>query len=219
MSEGSEETINEEYKIWKKNAAFLYDFVVTQSLEWPSLTVQWVPGVSKFVKIPYLFCVFVSYVNSAVVLCSSLRSTRDDYVIHKLIYGTHTSEEQNYLIIASVHLPTDNARFDVSTYDAENSKFGGFGGAGFNIEVYQRINHDGEVNRARYMPQNTNIIATKTPSSEVFVFDLLKQPLNPGMDANVLFFNLTTEFCSPNLIRKSVRWLNRFFAFICSHSL
>lgn len=30
------------------------------------------------------------------------------------------------------------------------------------IEVIQRINHDGEVNRARYMPQNPFIIATKT---------------------------------------------------------
>lgn len=30
------------------------------------------------------------------------------------------------------------------------------------IEVIQKINHEGEVNRARYMPQNPFIIATKT---------------------------------------------------------
>lgn len=30
------------------------------------------------------------------------------------------------------------------------------------IEIIQKINHDGEVNRARYMPQNPFIIATKT---------------------------------------------------------
>jgi hypothetical protein len=35
--------INEEYKIWKKNCPFLYDLVVTHELEWPSLTVQWLP--------------------------------------------------------------------------------------------------------------------------------------------------------------------------------
>ena len=35
--------INEEYKIWKKNTPFLYDLVMTHNLEWPSLTVQWLP--------------------------------------------------------------------------------------------------------------------------------------------------------------------------------
>ena len=30
----------EEYKIWRKNTPFLYDTVVTHSLEWPSLTVD-----------------------------------------------------------------------------------------------------------------------------------------------------------------------------------
>ena len=34
---------NEEYKIWKKNSPFLYDLVVTNALEWPTLTVQWFP--------------------------------------------------------------------------------------------------------------------------------------------------------------------------------
>lgn len=29
------------------------------------------------------------------------------------------------------------------------------------VQVTQRINHDGEVNRARYMPQNPDLIATK----------------------------------------------------------
>lgn len=63
-----ERMINEEYKIWKKNTPFLYgtqpacteapsaisspcvltgalpaDLVITHALEWPSLTVQWLP--------------------------------------------------------------------------------------------------------------------------------------------------------------------------------
>ena len=29
------------------------------------------------------------------------------------------------------------------------------------IQITQRINHEGEVNRARYMPQNPDLIATK----------------------------------------------------------
>ena len=33
----------EEYKVWKKNAPFLYDLVLTHALEWPSLTCEWIP--------------------------------------------------------------------------------------------------------------------------------------------------------------------------------
>lgn len=42
-----ERVINEEYKIWKKNTPFLYDLVMTHALEWPSLTAQWLPDVSR----------------------------------------------------------------------------------------------------------------------------------------------------------------------------
>ncbi|MEQ2176730.1 hypothetical protein GOODEAATRI_030993 [Goodea atripinnis] len=44
-----ERVINEEYKIWKKNTPFLYDLVMTHALEWPSLTAQWLPDVTRLV--------------------------------------------------------------------------------------------------------------------------------------------------------------------------
>ena len=94
-----ERVINEEYKIWKKNTPFLYDLVMTHALEWPSLTVQWLPDVT--------------------------RPEGKDYAVHRLILGTHTSDEQNHLLIASVQLPNEDAQFDSSHYDAE--KAGTFG--------------------------------------------------------------------------------------------
>jgi len=36
------------------------------------------------------------------------------------------------------------------------------------------MNHEGEVNRARYMPQNPVLIGTKSPNAEVFIFDYTK---------------------------------------------
>lgn len=48
------------------------------------------------------------------------------------------------------------------------------------IEMEFKINHEGEVNRARYMPQNPCIIATKTPSADVLVFDYTKHPPKSG---------------------------------------
>lgn len=48
------------------------------------------------------------------------------------------------------------------------------------IEIHQRILHEGEVNRARYMPQNPFFVATKSPGVDVYVFDTSKHPSDPG---------------------------------------
>lgn len=50
------------------------------------------------------------------------------------------------------------------------------------VQIIQQINHEGEVNRARYMPQNPFIIATKTVNAEVYVFDYSKHPSKPPLD-------------------------------------
>ena len=78
-----EKLINEEYKIWKKNSPFLYEYnlshqfshyfslVITHALEWPTLTCQWFPD--------------------------------SDQNMQRILIGTHTSEgAQNYLQIAQV---------------------------------------------------------------------------------------------------------------------
>ncbi|GBP96226.1 Probable histone-binding protein Caf1 [Eumeta japonica] len=92
-----ERVINEEYKIWKKNTPFLYDLVMTHALEWPSLTAQWLPDVT--------------------------RPEGKDYTVHRLILGTHTSDEQNHLLIASVQLPNEDAQFDASHYDNDKGGY------------------------------------------------------------------------------------------------
>lgn len=148
-----ERVINEEYKIWKKNAPFLYDLIMTHALEWPSLTAQWLPDITK--------------------------PEGKDYSIQRMILGTHTSDEQNHLLIASVQLPNEDAQFDASQYDSEKGEYGGFGTVNGKIEIDIKINHEGEVNRARCMPQNPQIIATKTPSSDVLIFDYTKHPSKP----------------------------------------
>lgn len=62
------------------------------------------------------------------------------------------------------------------------SEFGGFGSITGKIDVEIKMNHEGEVNRARYMPQNPILLATKSPSSEVFIFDYTKHPSVPSPD-------------------------------------
>ena len=96
--EAEERLINEEYKIWKKNTPFLYDLVMTHALEWPSLTVQWLPDKKVL--------------------------PGKDYSVQRVILGTHTSQsEQNHLMIAEVRLPLEFSEVDARKYnEATNGK-------------------------------------------------------------------------------------------------
>lgn len=106
-----------------------------------------------------------------------------DYVEHKLILGTHTSDnEPNHLCIATVRLPTEDTELDVRKYDEEKGELGGYGGSAAKVEISIRMNHEGEVNRARYCPQNPFLIATKTPTGDVLIYDYSKHPTMPEKD-------------------------------------
>lgn len=62
-----EKAVNEEYKIWKKNTPFLYDLVMTHALEWPSLTVQWLPDVTRLQSTSLSVAMFVSIIQKIIV--------------------------------------------------------------------------------------------------------------------------------------------------------
>jgi histone-binding protein RBBP4 len=71
--------LNEEYKIWKKYCPFYYDLMISHLLEWPSLTVEWLP----------------------------IEEISDDsnFKVTKLVLGTFTGgNEPNYLMVAKVLL-------------------------------------------------------------------------------------------------------------------
>jgi histone-binding protein RBBP4 len=77
--------VEEEYAVWKKNTPFLYDLIISHPLEWPSLTVHWVPAAPQPYADPSL-------------------------AVHKLILGTHTSDDYpNYLMVADALLPASQA--------------------------------------------------------------------------------------------------------------
>lgn len=88
----------------------------------------------------------------------------------ELLIGTHTDdEEQNYLKIASIELPeeTVDPKYQVQDDDASETE----PDVKSNIKVIQKFKHDYEVTRARYMPQNPNIIATINGRGTVSIFD------------------------------------------------
>nr|WOE55163.1 PhM00029.1 [Neoporphyra haitanensis] len=185
-----ERLILDEYKVWKKNTPFLYDLVITKALDWPSLTVQWLPGRPG-------------------------GSGGDDdhpqgapYVMRHLLIGTHTAaDDPNYLKVSSVRLPSVVAEAANAAYAAERLGANGAGPSGESglpegggsdaksaaaaaaaasaarsgtkFEDVQKIPHDGEVNRARYMPQAPALVATKSITADVLLFDTSKYPAKP----------------------------------------
>ena len=115
-----------------------------------------------------------------------------DFCTHRLLLGTHTSNEaQNYLQIAQVQLPKP-AGPDSADYDEEREEIGGYGGGpskksntqDIKFEIVQKIDHKGEVNKARYQPQNPNVIATMCTDGRVMIWDRTKHPSAPTGHVN-----------------------------------
>jgi histone-binding protein RBBP4 len=112
------------------------------------------------------------------------------YSTHRLLIGTHTAgDAQNYLQIAHVQLPNPNAA-NPEDYDEERGEIGGYGGASkkpqmeIKFNIAQKIDHKGEVNKARYQPQNPNIIATMCTDGRVMIWDRSKHPSQPTGTVN-----------------------------------
>ena len=52
------------------------------------------------------------------------------------------------------------------------------------FHIAQKIDHPGEVNKARYMPQNPDLIATMCPDGRTLVFDRTKHSSTPSGTVN-----------------------------------
>lgn len=155
--------------------------ILSTALEWPTLTVQWLPDKQEFV---------IPLIDVSTSILISLRLPDKPYSTHRLLLGTHTSSDaQNYLQIAHVQLPNQTVP-DADDYDEERGEVGGYGGSSkkaqmeVKFNIVQKIDHKGEVNKARYQPQNPNIIATMCTDGRVMIWDRSKHPSLPAGTVN-----------------------------------
>ncbi len=129
-------------------------------MEWPTLTTQWFPDVKDV--------------------------EGKNHRIHRLLIGTHTSEGRpNYVQIAEVEIPKP-VEPNPRDYDEERGEIGGYGSkassaevAAISCNILQKIDHPREVNKARYQPQNPDIIATFCVDGKILIFDRTKHSLMP----------------------------------------
>lgn len=145
--------VDRAHRNWMKNSPLLYDFAMVQALEWPSLTVQWLPEKLE---------------------------VDADFFAHRLLLGTYSShtdpkKRKDFLMVAIVNIPRDlSEKQEVNEYEPEGRLHPSENAyLRSNVEIETRLLHKGEVNRARYMPQNSRIIATKSGGNgEVYLFDI-----------------------------------------------
>ncbi|KAG7884977.1 hypothetical protein KL938_001234 [Ogataea parapolymorpha] len=144
--EKSEElTILEEYKLWRKNCRYMYDFISETALTWPSLSIQWISG-------------------------GTFENKTKDTKISKtrnLLLTTHTSgEDVNYLKIASTQIPAsiwgNGPEISPEELQQINSR----------LRISKKLDQESEINRVRAMPQNSRIISTINGKGDVFVYHL-----------------------------------------------
>lgn len=103
---------------------------------------------------------------------------------HRLVLGTHTSgQTTEYLQIVHLTLPNPPAS-KPEDYNPATQELGGYGSnkEPITFQVVQKISHPGEVNKARYQPQNPNIIGTWAGDGNVYVWDRSKHQSIPSND-------------------------------------
>lgn len=137
-----------EHRIWMVNTKVLYDVVMSVPLDWPSLTIQWLPGTTP-----------------------GTSST----VKQRLLVGTHSSgEEPDSLVVMQVELPKGPVEDGQGNEYKERGDYDGFhfGLSSYKVKVVKRLPHPQESNCARYMPQRPSIIASCAVDGRILLYDL-----------------------------------------------
>lgn len=147
------------YRVFKKNAPYLYDYLSTHALTWPSLTVQFFPDLEQ---------------NHPATLPPNPES---QLVLQRLLLGTFTLGQALDLvsIYLFAHYRNLNKCIDMDLwhYNPDKAEFEGSTVAKTRLRPVQTIAHRGDVNKLRYMPQNPDIVAAASRGA-VLVYDRTK---------------------------------------------
>lgn len=159
------------YRVFKKNAPYLYDYLSTNSLLWPSLSVQFFPDLEqnklqaddqeedvKGIKMnlpPSTELAFQRLLLGTFTLGQSV----DAISIQQLPYYRDLNKCIN---IEQWNYSTEKEEFELSTVSKNK------------LSVNQTINHLGDVNKLKYMPQNPDVIASSNNMGDFLVYNRTK---------------------------------------------
>lgn len=127
-----EQVINEEFKIWKKTVPLLYETIHTHAMEWPLMSVQFLPKYSV--------------------------SEDKNSISVNLVVGTNTSgRAQDLLQVLSLDLPSTLAP-DFDSFAVGSSIPIPLNGSTSLLKVVHSWNHPGEVNKLKVSPNGDKIL-------------------------------------------------------------
>lgn len=155
------------YRVFKKNSPFVYDYLLTNSLLWPSLSVQFFPD---------LEVADAQNVNST--NSGSKPNAAAELAHQRLLLGTFTlgqAVDAIHIYQAPYYRNLNNCiNTDHWNYNAEKEEFELPTVSKTKLRVLQSINHHGDVNKLRYMPQNPDIIASANNVGDLHVYNRTK---------------------------------------------
>lgn len=140
----------QKYQLWMDNRVYMYDHLIVHKLSQPSLSIQWLPG--------------------------QIEGVHPTNFANRLVLGTFNEAEgaTNSLKLYSVDLPKLKPFIDLAgklpNFDANST-----GAKRCSIKLLKEFSHEGEVNKVQYMPQDPNIIATKTNDGNVNIYSVDKE--------------------------------------------
>lgn len=159
------------YRVFKKNAPYVYDYLSTNSLLWPSLSVQFFPdleqnkpqkeGNQDNVKEIEMDLSPASQLAFQRLLLGTftLGQAVDAISIHQLPYYRNLNKCIN---IEQWNYSTEKEEFELPTVSKTK------------LSVSQTINHLGDVNKLKYMPQNPDVIASSNNMGNFLVYNRTK---------------------------------------------
>lgn len=165
-----DEKIQLQYRVWKKNTPFLYDYISTYSLLWPSLCVSFFPDLETTVE-------------------------SQEVLLQRLLLGTFTLG-QSIDSISMLQLPyyknlNQNLDIDRLNFNPDKLEFELGKVSKKKMSVLQKINHLGDVNKLRYMPQNADIIASGNNMGNLVIYNRTKHSS---------YNTINTDINTPDLI-------------------
>lgn len=160
-----DQSIQDKYRTWKKNSPFLYDYISTYSVLWPSLNVQFFPDLEK----PGL---------SNDVDTTVRTKKENDILQQRLLLGTFTSGQavDNISIVQLSYYENlnKNLNIDKLNYNPDKSEFELTTVSKNKLTVLQKINHFGDVNKLVYMPQNPDVLASGNNVGDLVIYNRTK---------------------------------------------
>jgi histone-binding protein RBBP4 len=154
---------------WRKHAENLYSFAQTQMLEWPALSLDWLPD------------------------RKNIEAGRD-YSLQYIAVGTQALPgSQNYVAVLEFALPLDkDDAEDFYSYDRDEDKEAAqhnepnpfvFRSVKGHSRLAQLVYVDGMVLKLRAMPQQTDTVAVKTSSGFVSIINLANRPAGDSAES------------------------------------